>query len=120
MSEYVAFDSHKRYTWVEREDAATKRIVQRCRLTHAPGAMSTYLASCEPRTEVAVEATGNWYWIIDEIERAGLRPRLVHPRKAKLMMGMINKTDKLDAQRFESTPAEWHPAHRVDSPEPAA
>jgi transposase len=47
---------------------------------------------------VAVEAMGNWYWIIDEIEQAGLQPLLVHPRKAKLMMGQINKTDKLDAQ----------------------
>ena len=34
----------------------------------------------------------NWYWIVEEIEQAGLQPRLVHPRKAKLMMGLINKT----------------------------
>ena len=40
--------------------------------------------------------TGNWYWIVTEIEQVGLRPLLVHPRKAKLMMGLINKTDKLD------------------------
>jgi transposase len=64
---------------------------------------------------VAVEATGNWYWIIDEIEQAGLQPRLVHPRKAKLMMGQINKTDKLDAQglnrlqRNGTLPTVWIP-----------
>jgi transposase len=68
------------------------------RLEHAPGAVRDYLNGCEPGTAVAVEATGNWYWIIDEIEQAGLVPRLVHPRKAKLMMGQTNKTDKLDAQ----------------------
>jgi transposase len=62
-----------------------------------------------------VEATGNWYWIIDEIEQAGLQPRLVHPRKAKLMMGQINKTDKLDAQglnrlqRNGTLPTVWIP-----------
>jgi hypothetical protein len=46
---------------------------------------------------VAIEATGNQYWIVEEIEQAGLQPRLVHSRKAKLMMGLINKTGKLDA-----------------------
>jgi transposase len=73
------------------------------------------LARCEAGTPVALEATANWYWIVDEIEQAGLRPRLVHPRKAKLIMGMINKTDKLDAhglnrlQRNGTLPTVWIP-----------
>jgi transposase len=64
---------------------------------------------------VAVEATGNWYWIVQEIEQAGLVPLLVHARKAKLMMGMINKTDKLDVhglnrlQRNGTLPTVWIP-----------
>jgi transposase len=114
MSEYIAFDSHKRYTWVDRQDHSTKK--NSChRLEHAPGAVREYLNGCEPGTPVAVEATGNWYWIIDEIEQAGLRPQLVHPRKAKLMMGLTNKTDKLDAQglnhlqRNGTLPTVWIP-----------
>ncbi len=114
MSEYIAFDSHKRYTWVDREDHSTRK--SSChRLEHVPGAVRSYLSGCEPGTSVAVEATGNWYWIIDEIEQAGLQPRLVHPRKAKLMMGMTNKTDKLDAQglnrlqRNGTLPTVWIP-----------
>jgi transposase len=64
---------------------------------------------------VAIEATANWYWIIDEIEQARCVPRLVHPRKAKLMMGQINKTDKLDThgmnvlQRNGTLPTVWIP-----------
>src|SRR5579863_530803 len=114
MSEYIAFDSHKRYTWVDREDHSGERH-RGHRLEHAPGAVRNYLSGCEPGTAVAVEATGNWYWIIDEIEQAGLQPRLVHPRKAKLMMGQINKTDKLDAQglnrlqRNGTLPTVWIP-----------
>src|SRR6266849_1142621 len=114
MSEYIAFDSHKRYTWVDREDHSTGQT--RChRLEHAPGAVQKYLNGCEPGTAVAVEATGNRYWIIEEIEQAGLQPRLVHPRKAKLMMGQINKTDKLDVhglnrlQRNGTLPTVWIP-----------
>src|SRR5947209_12744694 len=115
MSEYIAFDSHKRYSLVEREDVASGKIVQQVRLTHGPGAVRRYLARCTPGTAVALEATGNWYWIVEEIEQAGLQPRLVHPRKAKLMMGLINKTDKLDVhglnrlQRNGTLPTVWIP-----------
>lgn len=114
MSEYIAFDSHKRYTWVDREDHSGGNH-RGHRLEHAPGAVRNYLSGCEPGTAVAVEATGNWYWIIEEIEQAGLQPRLVHPRKAKLMMGLTNKTDKLDAhglnrlQRNGTLPTVWIP-----------
>ncbi len=114
MEEYIAFDSHKHYTWVEHEQVATGRVRQ-YRLEHGPGAVRRALAGCEPGTAVALEATANWYWIVDEIEQAGLRPQLVHPRKAKLMMGLINKTDKLDAhglnrlQRNGTLPTVWIP-----------
>ena len=54
MREYIAFDSHKRYTLVEREDVASGKIVQQVRLTHAPGAVRRYLARCAPGTAAAV------------------------------------------------------------------
>lgn len=114
MREYIAFDSHKRYTWVEREEVETGRTLHH-RLAHQPGAIRSYLAGCPAGAAVAVEATANWYWIIEEIEQAGREPRLVHPRKAKLMMGLINKTDRLDAhglnrlQRNGTLPVVWIP-----------
>ncbi|MCE5326387.1 MAG: IS110 family transposase [Planctomycetaceae bacterium] len=112
MNEYIAFDSHKHYTLMEREDAATGHVVQR-RIEHRPGAIIKALRGCPRGSAVAVEAMGSWYWIIGEIEKAGLIPVLVHPRKAKLMMGMINKTDKLDVhglnrlQRNGTLPTVW-------------
>jgi transposase len=115
MQEYIAFDSHKRYTLAERQEVRTGRTRQ-CRIEHRPGAFCEYLEGCARGTPVAVEATGNWYWIVSEIEQAGLVPRLVHPRKAKLMMGMINKTDKLDVaglnrlQRTGTLPTVWIPS----------
>jgi transposase len=114
MEEYIAFDSHKRYTWVEHEQVATGKVRQ-YRLEHAPGAIRQALAGCAAGTPVAIEATANWYWITEEIEQAGLVPQLVHPRKAKLMMGQINKTDRLDAhglnrlQRNGTLPTVWIP-----------
>src|SRR5580692_11054247 len=114
MKEYISFDSHKHYTLMEREDIQSQATRQ-VRIDHTPGAIRDALQGCVAGTPVAVEATGNWYWIIDEIEQAGLRPLLVHPRKAKLMMGLINKTDKLDVhglnrlQRNGTLPTVWIP-----------
>lgn len=114
MEEYIAFDSHKHYTWVEQEEVQSGKL-RRYRLEHAPGAIEEALRGWRAGTAVALEATANWYWIVDEIEQAGLVPKLVHPRKAKLMMGLINKTDKLDAhglnrlQRNGTLPTVWIP-----------
>ena len=61
---------------------------------------------------MAVETVGNWYWVVDEIA-AGGKPQLVNARLAKLMMGMVNKSDKLDAkgmnrlQRTGTLPTVW-------------
>lgn len=114
MSEYIALDAHKHYSLGEREDAATGQACQR-RIEHGRGALAEFLADVEAGTPVAVEALGSWYWIVEEIESAGCRPLLVHPRKAKLMMGMVNKTDTLDVhglnrlQRNDTLPTVWVP-----------
>jgi len=118
MKEFIALDAHKRYSWMEREEVKSRKV-RHARVNHAPGAIRQALEGREHGTEVAVEATGNWYWIVDEIEQAGLEPKLVHPRKAKLMMGMVNKTDKLDAhgmnqlQRNGTLPTVWIPPREL-------
>lgn len=112
--QYIAFDSHKHYTQARVENTAGN-LIREARITHERGAMREFLTQCEPGSSVAVETVGNWYWIVDEIEAAGCVPKLVHAHKAKLMMGMINKTDKLDAQglnrlqRAGTLPEVWIP-----------
>jgi transposase len=112
--EYIAFDAHKHYTLasVARADG---HVVREERIAHDRGALHEFLRGRERGAPVAVETVGNWYWIVDEIEAAGCRPKLVHARKAKLMMGAINKTDRLDArglnllQRNGTLPTVWIP-----------
>ena len=99
----IAFDSHKHYTWALVEDE-TGRVLREERIDHARGALRDFLAGCERGSPVAVETIGNWYWIADEIEAAGMVPRLVNARRAKLMSGAVNKTDKLDAQGINRLP----------------
>lgn len=58
---------------------------------------------------------GNCYWIVSEIEEAGMVPKLVHARRAKMMLATVNKTDRLDArgmnllQRSGTLPTVWVP-----------
>ena len=108
----IVFDSHKRYTHCL-VAADNGDLVSEERIEHQRGAIREYLLNLPAGSPVAVETIGNWYWIIDEIESAGMRPLLVHARKAKMMMACVNKTDRLDVrglhrlQRSGTLPTVW-------------
>lgn len=110
----IAFDSHKRYTFARVENDNGEHP-QEFRIEHRRGNIAGFLSKQQPGSPVAIETIGNWYWIVDEIEQAGMEPHLVHARKAKMMFGCINKTDKLDAkglnvlQRAGTLPTVWIP-----------
>jgi transposase len=111
-------DAHKRYSQFEVLDSLAKPIAKG-RIHHARGAIREFCSQFPPGTPVALETVGNWYWIADEIEEAGCLPRLAHAVKAKVMMGNVNKTDKIDAhglailQHNGTLPAVWIPPHQV-------
>ena len=110
----VGCDAHKHYSQLELQDAGGQ-VLNRVRIDHHPGAVSSFFSRLPGGTPVALESVGNWYWIADEIEAAGCLPLLTNPAKAKLMMGHVNKTDKLDANglatllRIGSLPTVWLP-----------
>jgi len=110
----IAMDCHKHYSLANVQTSDGRRRREE-RIEHRRGNIRAFLSAYEPGTPVAIETIGNWYWIVDEIEAAGMVPRLVHARKAKLMLGSINKTDKLDVrglnklQRIGTLPTVWIP-----------
>jgi len=118
MEECIAFDVHKNYTLATAQSADGQETSD-VRVQHQRGLVAQYLAGRTPGSSVAVETVGNWYWIVDEIEQAGFQPLLVHARKAKLMIGSVNKTDKLDnrgiirLQRVGTLPTVWIPPAAV-------
>lgn len=110
----IGCDAHKRYSvFAVLDTKGTLKIHKR--IEHDPGAIQAFLEQFPSGTRVALESVGNWYWIADEIEAAGCIPLLTHPAKAKVMMGNVNKTDKLDAKglatllRLNSLPYVWLP-----------
>jgi transposase len=116
--QYISFDAHKHYT-IASVEHHTGGVVREMRLAHERGVIRDFLGQCDPGSPVAVETVGNWYWLVDEIEDAGMLPQLVNTRKAKLMLGAINKTDKLDVrglnrlQRTGTLPTVWIPPAEV-------
>lgn len=98
MTDYkLGCDVHKKYSQIAVLDE-TGRVCQRDKLVHSPEILQEYLSQFPAGTPVAFETVGNWYWIAEAIEAAGCEPLLTHAAKAKVMMGNVNKTDKLDAE----------------------
>jgi transposase len=116
--EYIALDVHKKYTWARVENAKGDRLYE-SRLAHAHGTVKNFVNRWTAGSPVAIETVGNWYWVVDEIEAGGGKPQLVNARLAKLMMGSVNKSDKLDAkgmnrlQRTGTLPKVWIPSSAV-------
>ena len=114
MKYYIGCDAHKKYSIFTAIDEGG-RFTPAKRVEHDRNSFRSFLEALPPASTIAVESTGNWYWLVDEMEKAGHKPSLVHPAKAKLMMGQINKTDKLDAQglailaRNGTLPVVWIP-----------
>jgi transposase len=114
VKNYIGCDSHARYSvFVSMDEKG--RASDPVRVEHQSRDLRDYLAGLESGTPVAVEASGGWYWFVDELERAGLDVRLVNPLEAKRRMGGRNKTDKLDAKglamllRNGTLPEVWIP-----------
>lgn len=114
MKQYFGCDAHKKYSvFVPMNEAG--HTGPSVRVEHEREQFRRFLHTLPGGSPIAVESTGNWYWLIDEMEKAGHVPQLAHAGKAKLMMGQINKTDKLDARglalllRNGTLPSVWIP-----------
>jgi transposase len=118
MNYFTGCDAHKKYSVFTGIDDEC-RVQFTKRVEHRKEEFREFLETLDTGTPIAVESTGNWYWIIDEIEKAGHRPFLTHAAKAKVMMGNINKTDKLDAKglatllRNGTLPSIWIPPSEI-------
>jgi len=118
MNIYFGCDAHKRYSMFAsmNERGQTGRPV---RVEHTRAMFREFLRGLPPGSPIAIESVGNWYWMIEEMEKAGHEPQLTNARKAKMMMGQMNKTDKLDATglatllRNGTLPSVWIPPRNL-------
>jgi transposase len=90
--------------------------LQQHRFHNDPARLEDFFAQLPPRTPVAIEATGTWWWLVDLLERLGHQPVLSHPKATKAIAAARLKNDKVDAQRLalllrgELLPTVWIPS----------
>ena len=114
MQKYIGCDAHARYSIFAslREDGRWDPLV---RVEHNEGEMERFLKQLPAGSPVALESSGNWYWLVRAMEAAGLDARLAHALEVKKRMPGRNKTDHLDAKglamllRHGSLPEVWIP-----------
>jgi hypothetical protein len=84
VKQYIGCDAHARYSVFVSVDESGK-VSKPVRVDHYSRDLRDYLSKLEKDTPVAVEASGGWYWFMDELEAAGLDARLdltVDPARA--------------------------------------
>jgi transposase len=114
MEQFIGCDAHKKFSVfvaVNEKGHAGEAL----RVPHEREVYRRFLAQLPAHSMIAVEASGHYGWVVDEIERAGHRPRLCNPYEAKRRMAVTKKTDKLDAKglaillRNGTLPEVWIP-----------
>jgi transposase len=114
MEQFIGCDAHKKYSvfvGVDERGHASEAM----RVAHDRQLYRVFLAQLPPNSVIAVEASGHYSWLVDEMERQGHQPKLANPLEAKRRMGLTNKTDKLDAKglaillRNGTLPEVWIP-----------
>ncbi len=97
MEYFIGCDAHKKYSLFVAMDEAG-HFSREVRVGHERNQYRKFLEQLPAGSPVALEVTGYWYWMVDEMERAGLDPLLTDAKKAKHMMSGPHKTDKLDGR----------------------
>src|SRR5215472_2629341 len=97
MEQFIGCDAHKQFSVfvaVNEKGQAGDAI----RVPHERRVYREFLARLPAKSSIAIEASGHYSWIVDEMERLGHCPKLANPFEAKRRMGLTKKTDKLDAK----------------------
>ena len=86
MPQVIGCDAHKQFSVFVEIDSKGKTSAP-VRVEHNRQAYIDFLHRLPPNSEIALEATGHWYWMVDAMEQAGHRPHLANPTEAKKRMG---------------------------------
>jgi transposase len=94
---YSGIDLHSNNCVAVVSDESDRILVSR----RVPNSLASVLQALEPHREdmvgVVVEATYNWYWLVDGLQAAGYRVHLANPAAIKRYEGLKRTGDEADA-----------------------
>lgn len=98
MKHYIGIDFHSQFSSVAvMNEKGT--VIDEQKLYHdQPEELSAYFTQFNGKANVCLEATRNWYWLVDLLQEQGLDVKLVHAKKARIIAESTIKTDKIDAR----------------------
>jgi transposase len=118
MEQFIGCDAHKKFSVFVAVDEKG-HAGEAWRVSHDRQLYREFLGRLPAHSAIALEASGSYSWLVDEMERSGHRPKLCNPLEAKRRMGLTNKTDKLDARglaillRNGTLPEVWIPPNEL-------
>jgi len=96
MKYYAGIDLHTRKSVVCVIDEKERKLVMETAPNELPCILSL-LEEVPRRPTVAIEATLNWYWLVDGLQEAGYKVKLAHTMGLYMITGAKVKTDRRDA-----------------------
>lgn len=114
MKQFIGCDAHKKFSVFASMDE-TGEYGPTIRVRHERDVFRKHLRGLPPGSEIALETSGCYYWIVEEMEQAGHHPRLAHALTAKRRMEGRHKTNERDARglamllRNGTLPEVWIP-----------
>jgi transposase len=95
---FIGIDQHKHYSMVAVIDPVGTKLIEERLYHNDKDGLRKFFSQFPPAfTQIALEATGFWYWLYDLLESLHLAVKLAHPLKVKLIAESTIKTDKIDA-----------------------
>jgi transposase len=96
MEHFIGCDAHKKFSVFA---AINERgeYGPATRVGHDRETFRRFLRELPAGSQIALETSGCYYWLVDEMEQAGHSPQLAHALTAKRRMGGRHKTNERDA-----------------------
>jgi transposase len=95
MENFAGVDLHKRVSQmaVLRKERAPSQM----RFPNDPATVERILGRLPVGTQIALEATGSWWWFVEKARSKGHEVYLSHPKQTKAIASARLKSDKVDA-----------------------
>ena len=118
MEQFIGCDAHKKFSvFVAVNEKGY--VGEAFRVVHDRELYREFLARLPPHSSIAVEASGSYSWLVDEMERLGHRPRLCNPVEAKRRMALPKKDGHAGRARARDPTSQRYSAGGMDSAERA-
>lgn len=97
MNTYIGLDLHKKYSHVTAMNKDGKIIAKQQKIENRETEILDYLSQFK-NPKVTLEATLNWYWLVDLLQDNDYDTTLAHPKRAKAIASAKIKNDKMSSK----------------------